>query len=193
MANTDHAIKQRSTHGNAKVFAALRDGTGIYGDVGANDGSAIVAQTYWWRYVCKVDGTTIGAVSLVTGATTVAINLHTAFPSHLFPEKVVIHQCVLKLMTAFSGGAVSAAVASVGEASANVDEWIDAQDIFTGASTTPETDQADADATEAVGAFTPYRNAYVPILTIDTTSANTDAITAGELEVWFLVTELPDF
>lgn len=191
MANTAQTIKQRSTHGNAKVFAELRDGTGPMGDVGVNDGSAIVAKTYWWRYVCTISDGAIGATALAA-ATTQEFDLHTAFPDHKFPEKVVIHQCVLKLNTAFAGGAVSAAVASVGD-TGNADEWIDAQDVFTGASTTPETDQGDADAVQAAGGFTPFEAAYIPTLTLDTTTADVDALTAGELEVWFLVTEYPDY
>lgn len=191
MANTDHAIKQRSTHGNAKVFAALRDGTGIYGDVGINDGTAVVAQTYWWRYVCKISGGAIGATALAA-ATTQEFDLHVAFPDHLFPEKVVVHGCLLKLNTAFAGGAVSAVVASVGDTGL-ADEWIDAQDVFTGAAVVPEDDTGDADAVYAAGGFNKFEAAYIPTLTLDTTTADVEALTAGELEIWFLVTEYPDY
>jgi hypothetical protein len=190
MANSSQTIKMRSTHGNRKTFAALRDGTDGYGNVGVNDGSRIWAPTYWWRYVCEISGTTLGATTLA-GATTQEFDLHTAFPSHLFPEGVLIHGCVLRLVTAFSGGAVSACVASVGD-TGNADEWIDAQDVFTGASAVPESDTADTDAVSAIAPGV-YENAYIPTLTLDTTSANVSALTAGSLEIFFLLSDFPDF
>lgn len=190
MANSSQTIKMRSTHGNRKMFAALRDGTDGFGNIGINDGSRIYAPTYWYRYVCSISGGAIGATTLAA-ATTHAIDLHTAFPSNLMPEGVFIHGCVLKLNTAFAGGAVSAVVASVGDA-ANDDEWIDGQDVFTGASTVPASDTLDTDAVSAIAPGV-YEDAYIPILTLDTTSANVNALTAGSLEIYFLLSDFPDY
>src|SRR5688500_6754803 len=173
MANSSQTLKMRSTHGNRKLFAALRDGTDGYGNIGINDGSRIWAPQYWWVYRCTVVSGAIGATALAA-STSQALDLHTAFPNHLFPEGVIIHACVLKLITAFSGGAISAATASVGDAG-NDDEWVDLQDIFTGAAVVPETDQADADATEAAGGFSKYEDAFIPLLSLTSTSANLSA------------------
>lgn len=191
MANSAQTIKSRSTHGNRKTFAALRDGTDGYGSYLPNSGCRIWAPSYWWIYHCRVSGGAIGATALAA-STSQALDLHVAFPNHLLPEGAIVHCAVIRLVTAFSGGAISAATASFGDAG-NDDEWIDLQDIFTGASAVPETDQGDADATQAAGGFTVYEDAFVPLLSLTSTTANLSALTAGELEVAMLCTDYPDY
>jgi hypothetical protein len=181
--------KLRSSRASQKLFGDIGAGRGFWDNYQANTGKKIWTPTYWWIYHCKVVSGAIGAVALAA-ATAQAINLHTAFPNHTFPEDVCIHGAIVRSIVGFTGGSISAATVSVGDAG-NDDEWVDLHDIFAAGAAAPDT--GDADAVNAAGGFLTFEEAYIPLATIDTTGDNVSAATAGEFEIAFLLSDFPSY
>lgn len=160
----------------------------------------MVNWTLMLGYKLKVDGSGYwndggasgaGATALA-GAGSQVITLGTTFPHKAFPANVWVKKVYTRLITEFSGGAISAATISIGDAG-NDDEWTDLVDIFTGASTTHAFDTADADAVFAAAQDPVAETAYAPLITIATTTANVNVLTAGEVDIWFELTPIiPD-
>ena len=93
-----------------------------------------------------------------------------------------IHKVILNRVTDYSGGAVSAATVAIGK-SGTVNKYLTATDIFTGVS--------NGMANAVVGTTAGVEVAGVAITaTVTTTTANADALTAGELEVWLLISDM---
>ena len=193
MANSSQPVVLTSSNANRKTLIALENQTGAWGDSGGrNAGKRIWAPPYWHVFKCDfgADAGELGAVSLAS-ATTDEIDLNTAFPDHAFPEHVLIHKCILRVVEDISGGTVAACTMSVGDTD-NADEWVDAENVFTGATNDQRDDFADADAVRAAGGEAPYEAAYAPTLTVDSTTGDVDEITAGEVWVMFLCTDTPE-
>jgi hypothetical protein len=126
----------------------------------------------------------VGAVALdADGSSTV--NLHTAYPDNLFPKNVVILWAGMYLQTDISGGVISAATVDFGDAG-TADGLLDGTNVFTGAtnSWSDDSDEPEQDAH--------LETAFVPALTIATTTGNTNTITAGKLELFIMFVPLPE-
>ena len=98
---------------------------------------------------------------------------------HTVKGNEFVHQVILNRVTDFSGGAVSAATVIVGK-SGTTNKYLSATDVFTGVS--------NGMANAVVGTTGGVEVAGTAINAIVvTTTANCDALTAGQLEFWLLV------
>lgn len=140
---------------------------------------------FYLGYKLKIDGSgywdDLRTVAL-EGDGSQIIDLSATFPHRAFPTNVWVRRVYTYLITAFSGGTVSAATLSLGD-TGNDDEWGDLIDIFTGAGTVRVFDTADADAAYAAAQDPVAESAYVPLATLATTGGNVNDLTAGELDI----------
>ena len=112
------------------------------------------------------------------------------------PAKTRLIACYAETTAAYTGGAVSAATLEVGITAEGAAEIIAAHDVFSGAVTKG---LADADmgtgmtrAAQIQGAYTPSFTGTTAIYaTIDTTTANTNALTAGSTTFYLITEKLP--
>lgn len=133
----------------------------------------------------------INYTDLAAAALTANFNL-----SQTVPDASYIVDCVFQLNTEFSGGAVASATIQIGDTGVS-NRYIPATNVFTGAGTgykaTNVTDRG-AGLYDAVTrslrhpVFTGVRTLRV---TLTTTGANTNALTAGQITVWFGIIKLP--
>jgi hypothetical protein len=149
-------------------------------------GSALSPRMgFYLPYKLKIDGSgywdDLRTVAL-EGDGSQIIDLSATFPHRAFPTNVWVRRVYTHLITAFSGGTVSAATLSLGD-TGNDDEWADLVDVFTGAGTVRVFDTADADAVFAAAQDPVAESAYVPLATLATTGDNVNDLTAGELDI----------
>ena len=112
------------------------------------------------------------------------------------PAKTRLIACYAETTAAYTGGAVSAATLEVGITAEGAAEIIATHDVFSGAVTKG---LADADmgtgmtrAAQIQGAYTPSFTGTTAIYaTIDTTTANTNALTAGSTTFYLITERLP--
>jgi hypothetical protein len=99
---------------------------------------------------------------------------------------MLVKKAALRLITALSGGAVSACVALVGK-TGTTNAYVTSTNVFTGSTIITKAgdgasfNQACGEAFDAASAL---------IVTITTTGANVNALTAGEINVFFSVVDL---
>ena len=118
---------------------------------------------------------TFAAVSAAS-TTGTAVTLHTTRGNEC------IHRVIVNRITDFAGGAVSAATVIIGK-SGSTNKYLTATDVFTGVS--------NGMANAVVGTTAGVEVAGVSLIaTVVTTTANADALTAGELEVFIEVSSL---
>jgi len=110
--------------------------------------------------------------------TSEALDLNATFTGNLFPKNVTITGAWVQRVTDFAGGSVSAATIILGDA-ADDNQLLTQLDVFTGAKATAELERTPAAAGFADGGL--WETGYVPLLQLDTTTANIDTLTAGEL------------
>ncbi len=109
--------------------------------------------------------------------TAAAVTQTIAFDDAL-PAGALVIGASVDLVTDFSGGSVATAVTDVGDA--NIDRFIDGQDIFTGAGPLTEAQGTPGIALDGSdGGVVPAL--VTPGVTVITTVANVDQITAGEM------------
>lgn len=117
----------------------------------------------------------IGAVAL-TSATSQEIDLNTAFPANAFPANALVMGCYIKRITDFSGGSVSALTVQVGD-TGDPNGLLTATSVFTGVG-------AGYTATTGAAEYAPHPEAaFLPTLTLTSTSDDVDALTAGRLKI----------
>lgn len=104
---------------------------------------------------------------------------------YVAPANMMVHDVYEKLVTDFSGGAVSAATISVGTA-ASTAAFMAAKDCFTGAVNTFAGGNVGGGAKSGVVAA-----GTAITCTVATTTANTTALTAGVVDIWLLVSRIP--
>lgn len=104
-----------------------------------------------------------------------------------FPGGLVLERCYMSLITAFSGGAVSACTLSAGTTSSAA-TYLGATNVFTGATAGGAVTVA---AGAGLGSFlganaTPTAKGTIRIQCL-TTSANTNVLTAGKADLYFVL------
>lgn len=152
---------------------------------GAQGGAHIAPKiTYLLGYKLRVasNGTWEGTGVALAGALTQTLDLPTVFPTRPFPTNVWVHRVYYQVNTPLAGGAIATATLDLGDAG-NDDEWVDLADIFTGAPSTPQWDDTDADAVFAAAKMPVFEAAYVPRATITTTVGNISVATAGDIDI----------
>ena len=119
------------------------------------------------------------------------------FPNSI-PDGSYVVDCVFQLTAEFSGGGVTAATFAIGDAgSATYSNWLPATNVFTGAGTgykaTNVTDRGTRlyDATNKALRQPVFTGARQFKARITTTTANTNALTAGAVTVWVGFIKLP--
>ena len=114
-----------------------------------------------------------------------ATNAHTlSLTAFTLPAKCVIHNVFVMHSVPFTGPGVTAATVSVGTAG-NASAFINGFDVKQAAGpTTYQISQANQVMQNAVNPANLY-------IALNTTGANTSALTAGQLEVALLVSEVP--
>lgn len=107
--------------------------------------------------------------------TSESLDLNATFTSNLFPSNVFLTVAWLEIITAFSGGTVSAATMILGDAGDD-NGLITESSVFTGASGLVQAGGAES-----------YRStleaSYTPLLQLDTTGGNINTLAAGEVRV----------
>lgn len=132
---------------------------------------------FLWYQRLQIANGAIGATALA-GAVNQTFDLHTAFPTNLFPANVRrLDGTYQKLRTAFSGGAVATATGEIGDAG-DTDGLLTATNIFTGASTSY------VDTIAAAENASRIETAFIPTYRIVVTAANVNALTAGDVTIW---------
>ncbi len=168
MAKGNFGIKIRPLKigGGADVFHGFRSGIG---------GQTMPNIPYVLGYKIKIDGSgSIGATALAA-ATTQEFDLDVAFPGREFPNNVWIEEAYIRRITDFAGGSVSAATVEGGD-TGNDDELLTATSVFTGVGA------GFSRTTGAANYALHDESSFVPTFTINTTTDNVDALTAGELD-----------
>lgn len=163
----------------AQNGVTIMNGTQVLQNLGVG------STTYHW--IKQV----INYTDLAAAALTANFNL-----TQTVPDASYIVDCVFQLNTEFSGGAVASATIQIGDTGVS-NRYIPATNVFTGAGVgykaTNVTDRGvglyDA-VTRSLRhpVFTGVRTLRV---TLTTTGANTNALTAGQITVWFGIIKLP--
>lgn len=152
-----------AAHGrsNARVLQAERSGRIPYA----------TARLYCWQHTFRLSQIT------PAGATSQAIDLN-AIARVAFPPRVRRELAIIKPLTAFAGGNVSAITAELGDTD-DPNGLVTAIDVFTGSSLLGvETD------TSGAAQYAPrIEAAFAPLLTLRTTNDNVSALTTGTLAV----------
>lgn len=100
-----------------------------------------------------------------------------------------IGNAALKLVTALSGGSVSAAVALVGK-TGTTNAYCTSSDVFTGSTVLYKAGDG-ASFNQAGGEI--FIAASALIVTVTTTTANVSTLTAGELHVYYKLVDLTQY
>lgn len=163
MANSAFALRIGARNGsNAGVVRALKSNRIPHAFTGP--------FTWYTRFAITSAGT-------LSAATSQEFDLHTYAPYNLFPANVVRRVPFLYLATPFSGGAVSAATVELGDAN-DPNGLHTAVNVWTGATTGYLAN------TVSAAEYAPrFEAAFIPSITLRTTSANVSALTAGVLWV----------
>lgn len=139
------------------------------------------APGFNWLWAVDVQIKLIGGVPYVgdvalTAATSQEVDLNVAFPGNAFPANVRINGCYIKRITDFAGGAITALTVQVGD-TGDPNGLLTATSVFTGVG-------AGYTETTAAAQFAQrLETAFVPTLTLTSTTANLTALTAGRLKV----------
>ncbi len=130
---------------------------------------AMVGPFFWYQ---KFDILRAGTLDADTSQT---FDLHTYNPANLFPANVIRGVPMLYVGELFAGGTVAACTASIGDAN-DPDGLHTAVDVFTGSALGYR-----ANTVSAAEYARRFESAFIPTLTIDTTTGNVNALTTGEL------------
>lgn len=136
---------------------------------------SVLAQPGWNKVTLTYDQL---AAAATTGTATI----------FSLPAKGIVHQVVAKHSASFTGGAISAYTVQVGVAG-TVAKYLAAFNVFQA----PGAAVASPASTVTPVSASPINfTAATPlIVTATSTSANTEAATAGSVDVWLLVSILP--
>ena len=178
-----YAPADLTTYSGAGIFTAV-DVSGSNITAGAGTGITVNSAGYVNRQVYKVT-TTYAAYADTDGTKGIVIAT--------LPAKTKLTGCYADTTAAYKGGAVSATTLKVGITSEGGAEIVASHDVWTGA---VMKGLADADmgtsmtrAAQIQGGYLPSWTATTAIYaTIDTTNANTNALTAGST-TFYLITE----
>lgn len=163
MANSTFRIKTGARNGgNGAIIRALGNGSLRHA----------WAPRFWWYQLFDI--TRAGALD---GDTSQRFDLHTYNPRNLFPADVERTTSLVRVVRNFSGGAVSACTARLGDAGDD-DGLLTATTVF--AAGTIGTTLFTLGAAEYAPRF---ESAFIPQIGIDTTTANVAALTQGQLLV----------
>lgn len=136
------------------------------------DAQKLVAKAIIPRWV-KVSKT---HTDFAAAATTSTINLFTLAAGS------IVHSVKVKHSATFTGGGVTAATLSVGIAG-TLTKYVNAHNVF----------QATGDTVLAIGPSTPTAENHASTVTVQatltTTTANTNALTSGTVDVWILYSQ----
>lgn len=117
----------------------------------------------------------VGDVAL-TAATSQEVDLNVAFPASTFPTNVRMNGCYIKRITDFSGGGITALTVQVGD-TADPNGLLTATSVFTGVGAGFTETTAAAEFAQRI------ETAFVPTLTLTSTTDDLDALVAGRLKV----------
>lgn len=119
-------------------------------------------------------------IGQTTGDFTAAATTQTYNLGPVVPLGAIVDNCAVKVVTALSGGAVSAATIQVGY-TGTTNGFIAATTVFTGATTPIVAAGADLASTPGKG----FTAATQLVAVLTTTTANVNALTAGELHIYW--------
>lgn len=161
--------------GGAALFKRLLNGT-----IGYEPGMG-----WYWRCVIDFSKTpgAIGAVAL-DADTSSTVNLHTAFPENLFPSNVIVHGASIwqEVLVDDAASALTVCTIDVGIAGGDGDFLLAGVDLFAGTG---------LKGIQGVGSIFSTQAAFVPAVTIATTTANGSALSVGRFGIRIYFTPHP--
>lgn len=188
---TDLAAPDTNSFDFARLLNSLGgfavNGTTVIGNDRKIQNLGLGSETYHW--IKRTLSYTDFAAASTTG--------DYIFPEQI-PDKSYVVDVVFELTAEFSGGGVTAATLAIGDAgSGSFSNWIPATNVFTGAGTgakaTNVTDRGSRlyDATNKGLRMPVFGAARQFRARLTTTTANTNALTAGAVTIWVGLIKLP--